>query len=158
MLQRMARPPNDGFTLVDALIAATVLAVGLLGNAAMLVHSLQSSRLALQRTQAVALAADMADRVRANRAATTAFALAPGVTLTAAATPCATVDQCSPAEVAASELYAWQQSVLLTLPNAEATIAVSPSAASAVNLYAITVRWTQSGDGAAASITLMVQT
>jgi hypothetical protein len=99
----------------------------------------------------------MADRGRANRAAITSFALAPGVTLTAAATPCATVDQCSPAEVAASELYAWQQSVLLALPNAEATIAVSPSAASAVNLYAITVRWTQSGDGAAASITLMVQ-
>ena len=50
-----------GFTLIEPLVAATVLAIGMLGHAAMLVHSLQASRLALHRTQAVALAADIAE-------------------------------------------------------------------------------------------------
>ena len=53
MSQRIARSTNGGFALINALVAATVLAIGLLGSAAMLVHSLQTSRLALQQTQAV---------------------------------------------------------------------------------------------------------
>ena len=88
----------------NALIAATVLAVGLLGNAAMLLHSLQANRLALQRTQAVALAADMADRMRANRAAAASFALAAGTTLAAPATSCDGRQPVQPAQVAALEL------------------------------------------------------
>ena len=157
MSQRIARSTNGGFALINALIAATVLAIGLLGNAAMLVHSLQVSRLALQHTQAVALAADMADRLRANRSAGAAFALAAGTTLDAPAQPCATVDQCSPQQVAALELYLWQQSVMRVLPDPQAAITVSPAAASAANLYTITIRWVQSGDAAAASINLTVQ-
>ena len=69
MRQYIGRLTNSGFTLIEALIAATVLAVGMLGNAAMLLRSLQANRMALQRTQAVALAADMADRMRADRLA-----------------------------------------------------------------------------------------
>jgi type IV pilus assembly protein PilV len=156
MPQRTARATNGGFALINALVAATVLAIGLLGNAAMLVHSLQTSRLALQHTQAVALAADMADRLRANSSAGTAFALAQGTVLDAPATPCATVNQCSPQQVAALELYLWQQSVMRVLPGPQAAITVSPTAVPAVNRYTITLRWVQSGDGVA-SITLTVQ-
>lgn len=157
MSQRIARPTNGGFALINALVAATVLATGLLGSAAMLVHSLQTSRLALQQTQAAALAADMAERLRANSSAGAAFALAPGTTLDAPALPCATVDQCSPQQVAARELYLWQQSVMRALPDAQAAITVSPAATSAANLYTITIRWMQSGQAAAAAITLTVQ-
>ena len=46
------------------------------GCGAMLVNSLQTSRLALQRSQAVILAADLAERIRANATAAAAFALA----------------------------------------------------------------------------------
>lgn len=157
MSQRITRSTNCGFALVNALIGATVLAIGLLGNAAMLVHSLQTSRLALQHTQAVALAADMADRLRANSSAGAAFALASGTILDAPATRCATVGQCSPQQIAALELYLWQQSVMRALPDAQAAIMVSPAATPAANLYTITIRWVHSGDAAAASITLTVQ-
>lgn len=58
-----------GFTLVEVLVALVVLAVGLLGAAAMLLESLQGSRIALERSRAVVLAGDMAERLRANRAA-----------------------------------------------------------------------------------------
>jgi type IV pilus assembly protein PilV len=157
MPQRTARSNSGGFALINALIAATVLAIGLLGNAAMLVHSLQTSRLALQHTQAVALAADMADRLRANSSTGAAFALAAGTILDAPATPCTNVDQCNPQQVAALELYLWQQSVMRVLPDGQATITVSPAAMPAANLYTITIRWVQSGATAAAAITLTVQ-
>jgi type IV pilus assembly protein PilV len=157
MSQRFARSSNGGFALINALVAATVLAIGLLGNAAMLVHSLQQSRLALQHTLAVGMAADMADRLRASSSAGADFALAPGTTLDAPATPCTTVNQCSPQQVAAIELYLWQQSIMRVLPDPQATITVSPAATPATNLYTITIRWVQSGDAAAASITLTVQ-
>jgi type IV pilus assembly protein PilV len=156
MPRRNSQAKNAGFALVNALIAAAVLAIGLLGNAAMLVHSLQTSRLALQHTQAVALAADMADRLRANSFAGAAFALAPGAILDAPATPCATVSQCSPQQVATLELYLWQRAVLRELPDPQTAIAVSPDATNALNLYTITIRWTQSGDAAAAAFTLTV--
>jgi type IV pilus assembly protein PilV len=157
MPQRNVRSRNGGFALINALIAATVLAIGLLGNAAMVVHSLQTSRLALQHTQAVALAADMADRLRANSSAGAAFALAEGTILDAPATPCATVDPCNPQQVAALELYMWQQSVIRVLPDGQAAITVLPDVLPALNLYTITLRWAQSGDAAPATITLTVQ-
>mgnify|MGYP006318814629 CR=1 FL=1 len=123
----------------------------------MLVHSLHTSRLALQHTQAVALAADMADRLRANSSAGAAFALAAGTILDAPATPCTTAGQCSPQQVAAVELYLWQQSVMRLLPDPQAAITVSPASTPEANLYTITIRWVQSGDAAAAAITLTVQ-
>jgi type IV pilus assembly protein PilV len=156
MPQRTVRSTNGGFALINALIAATVLAIGLLGNAAMLVHSLQTSRLALQHTQAVALASDMADRLRANSSAGAAFTLAQGTILDAPATACETAGQCNAQQVATLELYLWQRAVLRELPDPQTAIAVSPDATNALNLYTITIRWTQSGDAAAAAITLTV--
>ena len=145
-----------GFSLIEALVAATVLAIGMLGSAAMLVHSLQASRLALQRTKAIFLAADIADRIRANRVAAASFVLPASTTLAAPPTACDVVGNCSPEQIAAIELYAWQQSVSLALPGAAAVIAVQPAATSAVNLCTITISWDQTADSPA-SITLTVQ-
>lgn len=55
-----------GVTLIEVLVAAVVLAVGLLGLAALLGSAMQSNQHANARTQAVFLASDMMDRVRAN--------------------------------------------------------------------------------------------
>ena len=48
-------------------MALIVLSVGLLGIAAMYVETLRANRDALVRTQAIALASDLADRIRSNR-------------------------------------------------------------------------------------------
>jgi len=66
------RIKESGFTMVEVLVALVVLAIGLLGIAALYLNSLQSGRTAIYRTQAVNLAADLADRI---------FALSYGVPL-----------------------------------------------------------------------------
>lgn len=56
-----------GVSLIEVLVALMVLAVGLLGMAALLGNAMQFNQGAQARTQAVLLANDMAERVRANR-------------------------------------------------------------------------------------------
>jgi type IV pilus assembly protein PilV len=151
------RHTSRGFTLVEVLIALVVLAIGMLGVAGLLLNGLQSSRIALLRTQAVMLASDIGDRIRANRTGGASYALASGTTLSAPGKACTTAGQCNSSEVAAIDLYAWQQSGLATLPGATTAVAVAPVGALSSNTYTITISWTQSGDAAAASLTLTVQ-
>lgn len=66
-LECLRRRRQRGVTLIEVLVAAMVLAVGLLGLAALLGSAMQSNQHANARTQAVFLASDMMDRVRANR-------------------------------------------------------------------------------------------
>jgi type IV pilus assembly protein PilV len=58
-----------GTTLIETLVALLVLSIGLLGVAALQVNALQSNQMAHVRSQASVLAYDLADRMRANRAA-----------------------------------------------------------------------------------------
>ena len=146
-----------GFTLLEVLIALTLLTVGMLGLASLLLDGLQASRHALQHSQAVAVAADAAECIRANRAGGNAYALAAGTTLAAPAPACTTTVECAAAEMAAFDLYRWQQSVLQSLPGAQTAITVTPVTGTATHRYAITILWTQSGDSAAAELTLMVR-
>jgi type IV pilus assembly protein PilV len=153
----MRRRTDAGFTLVEVLIALVVLAIGMLGIAALLLNGLQSSRVAVLRTQAVVLASDMGDRIRANRTAGASYALAAGTTLSAPGKNCTSAGQCVASEVAAVDLYAWQQSVTRTLPGATTSITVAPVGALSSNVYTITISWTQSGDNAAANLSITVQ-
>ena len=59
---------STGFTLVESLIALIVVSIGLLGIAALYVETLRFGRSAQNHTQAAYVAADLADRMRANRA------------------------------------------------------------------------------------------
>jgi len=60
------RQYQHGFTMIEVLIAAVVLGVGLLGLAALQAQSLQFNYSAYQRSQANLLAYDIIDRMRAN--------------------------------------------------------------------------------------------
>lgn len=66
---------STGFSIVEALVALVVLSIGMLGIAALYVESLRAGRSAIYRTQAVNLASDMADRIRANRNARASYVL-----------------------------------------------------------------------------------
>ncbi len=59
----------SGFTLMEVMVALLILSIGLLGIAALQAKSLKINHGAYQRTQAIFLAYDMMDRLRANRTA-----------------------------------------------------------------------------------------
>jgi type IV pilus assembly protein PilV len=143
-----------GFTLVEALVAVTLLAVGLLGLTALMVDGLAGDRIALQHSQAALLVSDMAERIRGNRAGGPAYALTSGSVLAAPAVSCAAPGECTPARVAALDLYRWQQRVLAELPDARTSIIVGPGAAPA---YRIEIEWSETGAPNPARVSLMVQ-
>lgn len=59
---------QSGFTLIEILVALTLIAVGLLGLAQLIVKGQRASFEAYQRQQAIALATDMLEKIKANRA------------------------------------------------------------------------------------------
>ena len=140
------RPRAAGFTMVEAMVALVVLAVGMLGIAGLYVTTLRSGGGAIYRTQAVNLASDLADRIRANRTANLAYLGA------AANNNCygtGAVD-CTPAAMAANDLLVWQNQVAAILPSGNGVVNVAAGAAATDPFtYTITITWLGSGDNAA---------
>lgn len=62
-----------GFTLIEVLVAAIVLAIGILGLATTMLTGLKSDKSAYYRSQASAIAYDMADRMRLNQDAIASY-------------------------------------------------------------------------------------
>lgn len=158
---------SRGFSLVEALVALVVMSIGLLGIAALYVESLRSGTSALLRSQAVGLASDMADRIRANPTAGTAYekTVDQNGTVTAACTSAAgATGTCTVAQMAATDIAQWAQHLddrqddpsrgRLGLPLGRGTIAVS---AGTPRVYTITVQWTESGQTTASNYVLRLQ-
>jgi type IV pilus assembly protein PilV len=108
----------DGFTLIEVLITVVIFSIGLLGLAGLQVKGLTLAQDSMQRTTATLLANDMADRMRANRNATTLGQNSPynnpsGIGIGNPA--CLGKDntgllintQCTPTEMALHDFYEW---------------------------------------------------
>lgn len=149
-------PPASGFTLVEVLVVAVVIAVGLLGGLALLLTGLRASRLAMQQTGAAILAADLGDRIRSNRSGGQAYVLDTGTVLAAPSKVCQSTGECDPGDVAARDLYEWQQAAMSALPGVMTSVAVSPADEVPANVYVIVVEWAHAGR-AAARFSLTVQ-
>ena len=63
---RASRRSERGFSLIELLVAVLVMGIGVLGITALQLVSMQNNRGALERGEAVHLAYDMMDRIRAN--------------------------------------------------------------------------------------------
>lgn len=136
----LARERERGFSLVEALVSLIVISVGMIGIAALYGQGLSASRTALYRTQAVNLVADMADRIRANRTAATAYEGA------AADRNCDAGDNrnCTPAEMAAHDLWQWTTQVGAQLPGGAGSVSVDTTTPPT---YTISVTWQEVGLG-----------
>jgi type IV pilus assembly protein PilV len=148
---------ESGFSMVEVMVALVVLAIGLLGIAALYLNSLQSGRTAIYRTQAITLAADLADRIRMNRTAQAAYG-----TLFADAEAvvgsCSTTGGCSDADLASTDLSNWKAEIAQQLPNGQGQVAVTmPVAAGEPTTYLVTVRWAEVGEVAPVTFQLGFQ-
>lgn len=143
--RRISLPRCRGFSLLEALIATVVFSVGLLGLGLLHAKGLQFSRNAYVRTQATVLARELADRMRANPAATedgfyvySASALAPVVT--DEPTDCG-MSACTPTDVAGYDLSQWWNKVQSELPTATAAVVQNGPIG-----YRITLLWDDIGN------------
>lgn len=140
---RTTRTHAAGFTLIEAMVSLVVLSVGMIGIAALYAQGLGASRTAQYRTLAVNLVGDMADRIRSNRLAQGAYA---GAAANGGCDPQngGGVD-CTPAQMAAHDLFVFNQQVTQQLPNGQWQIAFN--AVALPPSYQITVTWTEVGQG-----------
>lgn len=104
-----------GVGLIEVAIAILVLSIGALGLAGLQVTAKRAGFDAVQRSEATALAADLLERMRANRQALSAYrsagvGAAAGTGLPEPGNDCRQVD-CSPAELAQWDMWQWQQSL-----------------------------------------------
>ena len=133
-----------GITMVESLVALVVISVGMLGIAGLYVASLQASRAANLRVQAVNLATEMGDRIRANRTARASYNLAAG-TLPAVQS-CTAV--CTPAQLAQHDQNEWVTATRLVLPGAltrGGAILYVDNPAPTPDRYEITISWREAG-------------
>ncbi len=134
-------PLQSGFSLIEAMVALVVVSVGMIGIAGLYGQGLSAGRTALYRTQAVNLGADMADRIRVNRLGGANYA---GLGANNACDPPGAVN-CTPAQMAAHDVWVWTNQVQAQLPNGIGAVAV---AGTAPPTYTITVTWQETGLGA----------
>lgn len=133
-----------GFSLIEALVALVVLSVGLLGIAGLYVTSVASGRTASLRSQAVMIAADLADRIRANRTGGPSYddGVSGAGTLKAACQPGGAGGvNCSPTDMANEDKAEWIALLNARMPGAVPTVtAVGPPLPTT---YTITITWVE---------------
>ena len=126
-----ARASHKGFTLLEVLIAIVVLSVGLLGLAGLQATGLRNNHQATLLTSATLQAYDMADRMRANKAAIDSYLF----TASPTAPTCTT---CTAAQIAALDGSQWYTANSILLPSGSGSV-TKPAGS---NVYTITVTWT----------------
>ncbi len=135
----MTPKKSKGFSLVEVLIALIIMSVGMLGIAGLYVQSMQAGRTSMLRHHAVTLAGDVADRIRANPTAGAAYSAAAGVNNNCVAQN----TSCNIAEMAAHDIFLWQQQALEFLPpmadgSQQVQVLFTPGTPPT---YQITIRW-----------------
>lgn len=111
---RLPRRTQGGFTMIEVLVSALILSVGLVGVAGLQALSLRNNQSAYMRSQASALAYDLADRMRTNVAGANAGFYAPAQA--ASHTSCSTPTGCTPQQSAENDLAEWNESLAANLP------------------------------------------
>jgi type IV pilus assembly protein PilV len=130
----ITRRQLGGFTLIEILVTLLVASMGLLGIAGLHMVSLRNNYDALMRSHASALASDITDRMRANRAAVVdggEYEVAIGVTPTGQ----------DPSQ-ARGDVIAWKRMLAAQLPTGDGSIAID----GATDIVRIVIQWGERGN------------
>jgi len=126
--------PQRGFSLIEAMVAIVVMALGILGILGVQLRTLADNQTGVRRAQALRLIEDLSERIKANPDAignATSYVSNWGATLSTP-TDCSIATgfpttSCSPAQLAAYDKDRWIRSVRAALPMGDAAIFISPS-------------------------------
>ncbi len=142
---------NSGFTLIEVLVAVVIMALGLLGLAALETSALAGNQSAYNRSLATQLAYDIADRMRANAGAAINYesattlpenAQCPNANNQLVCLACnSAANFCTAIQMAQKDLWEWNRS-LAALPLSTGRIVNNGG------IYTVTINWddTKSGD------------
>ena len=129
---------NKGFSLLEVLISVAILAIGLLGIAALQVKAIEYNHGAQLRSIAVAQIDSMIDRMRANYAGVKAGSYN-NISGTPAKPLCTA---CTSSEIAIRDTHQWNTSNAILLPSGQGTVVSNGS------LYTVILRWDNNRSGA----------
>ena len=117
---------QQGFSLIEALVAFLVLSIGMLGIASLQVLSLKAGSTAVMRTVAVMKVEEMMERVRNNPTQVANYATASATGVNNGCNDYATYKACTPAQMVQDDIFHWVEELKERLPNtgAAASIAV----------------------------------
>jgi|ETNmetMinimDraft_26_1059896.scaffolds.fasta_scaffold04294_2 type IV pilus assembly protein PilV len=152
--QQQRNHRTAGFTLIEVLVALVVLTIGILGVAVLFTEGLRFNRTSMLRTTAVALAADMAERIRANQEATGYAGTGPG-----ADADCGIAGNCTPDQIAAEDWFLWRQEINSHLPTGSSAKIDRRLAGpdDRMHRFDIVLSWPEVGSQEPVSYTLSVQ-
>jgi type IV pilus assembly protein PilV len=161
----------SGFTLIEVLVAVVIMALGLLGLAALQGGGVKFNQSAYNRSQATHLAYELADRMRANSspAAIASYLDVDGGGMDYLQSPqppgpsspnCKTT-ACSAGEMAAADINQWRAAISATLPKGCGSIMLGPATGNtngcggtysaavkaSAGIYTITINWDDDKDG-----------
>lgn len=126
----ITRTHQRGATLIEVMVAMIVLAIGILGIAALQTTSVQANYSSYYRSQATLLAADITDRMRANRTVAIAGSYA------IASFPASSSTRAVNGSQAEKDKAEWLNLLGSTLPEGTGTIVSDGN-----NVFTVTIQW-----------------
>jgi len=129
-----------GFSLIEVLVTLLIISLALLGTAGLQAYSMRLNQRSQFRSLAVVLAADLAERMEANKPGSVAGSYAQTTKTVAGPLSTACVAAvCDGQNLAAADLVQWENAVVTALPQASWTV-VQTSAGNP-STYSITISW-----------------
>ncbi|MCY4177903.1 MAG: type IV pilus modification protein PilV [Endozoicomonadaceae bacterium] len=130
---------QHGFNLIESMVTLFILTIGILGVAGLQSISIVSHKDSYHTSQAMLLAQNMAERVRANKE-NVALYHQHGQSAGSFESQCFTTSGCSTEQMVRTDLHEWQQSVSNLLPSGQGIICQSSSVPSAFDLVGSDLR------------------
>ena len=147
---------QGGVSLIEVLVSALIVSIGLVGVAGLQVASLKNNQSALMRSQATALAYDLADRMRSNIPGTGSGFYDPDAA--ALTTGCGSTTGCSTQQLAEHDLAQWNAALATHLPMGQGFVcidstpndgdsAASPACDGSGTQFSVKIWWDEDADG-----------
>jgi len=137
---------QQGFTLLEVMIALVIFSIGLLGLAGLQAGGLRSNTQAQFRTIATIQAYDMAERIRANPRGVADGDYNAFDDATPTAEDCISA-ACTAAEMATYDYYEWELTTQDVLPSGHGVVTSALDASGTTRLFTITVMWDEERTG-----------